>query len=122
MFSQIEERYRYPLILLRELVSSNFTLCYQGSYLGYLWSLLRPLGLFAVLYAVFVKFLRVGDAVPHFPVYLLSALFVRLRDLGHIWEVVMQGAFYVTPILYLLSIVLVGVVKLLMINPVAQIV
>jgi ABC-2 type transport system permease protein len=172
------------------------------------------LGLFAVLYAVFVKFLRVGNAVPHFPVYLLlgvvlwnyfgevtnnavgsivgqgdlirkinfpkwvvvgagslsaiinlgfnlavvalfmainnvplswrilwlpvilaelfviaaavgfllSALFVRLRDLGHIWEVIMQGAFYATPILYPLSIVPVGAAKLLMLNPVAQIV
>jgi ABC-2 type transport system permease protein len=214
VISQIEERYRYPLILLRELVSTNFTLRYQGSYLGYLWSLLRPLGLFAVLYAVFVKFLRVGDAVPHFPVYLLlgvvlwtyfsevtnsavgsivgqgdlirkinfpkwvvvvagsmsaiinlgfnlavvalfmvindvplswrilwlplilvelfvlalafgfllSALFVRLRDLGHIWEVVMQGAFYATPILYPLGIVPLSAAKLLMLNPVAQIV
>lgn len=60
--------------LLRELVKTDFKLRYQGSVLGYVWSLLRPLLLFLILYVVFVKFLRVGDSIPHFPVYLLLGI------------------------------------------------
>jgi len=46
--------------LLTEMVRTDFKLRYQGSALGYLWSLLKPLMLFAVLYTVFTKFLRFG--------------------------------------------------------------
>jgi ABC-2 type transport system permease protein len=48
--------------------------------------LLIPLGLFAGGLAM-----------------LLSALFVRFRDVEPIWEVVLQAAFYATPILYTLD-------------------
>jgi ABC-2 type transport system permease protein len=48
--------------------------------------LLIPLGLFAGGLAM-----------------LLSALFVRFRDVEPIWEVVLQAAFYATPILYTLE-------------------
>lgn len=58
-------------ILLRELVVTDFKLRYQGSALGYLWSVLKPLFLFAILYIVFDKFLRLGRDIEHFPVYLL---------------------------------------------------
>ena len=58
-------------ILLRELIKTDFKLRYQGSALGYLWALLRPLLMFAVLYIVFGHFLKFGDAIPHYPVYLL---------------------------------------------------
>lgn len=211
---QLKERYRYSIILLKQLVKTDFKLRYQGSFLGYLWSLLRPLALFVILYIVFAKFLRVGDAVPHYPVYLLfgivlwnyfsevttgsvqsivgrgdllrkinfpkyvivlagsfsalinlainflvisvfiiasqvditsrvlllplvlaelfllslaiafflSALFVRYRDIVYIWEVLMQGAFYATPILYPLSLVPDKAAKILLLNPVAQII
>lgn len=57
--------------LLRELIVTDFKLRYQGSALGYLWSLLKPLFLFAILYVVFGMFLRFGEDIPHFPVYLL---------------------------------------------------
>ena len=67
-------RYRYSLILLRELVRTDFKIRYQNSFLGYVWSLLRPLLLFVILYLVFTKFLKVGDNVPHYPVYLLLGL------------------------------------------------
>lgn len=60
--------------LLRELVVTDFKLRYQGSVLGYLWSLLKPLFLFAILYTVFGHFLRFGDAVEHFPLYLLLGI------------------------------------------------
>jgi ABC-2 type transport system permease protein len=214
MLKKLAERYNYSLILLKELVITDFKLRYQGSLLGYVWSLLRPLALFVILYFVFVKFLRIGDSVPHFPVYLLlgivlwnyfaevtnggvsaivgrgdlirklnfpkyvivlsgscsalinlalnsivvgvfmwfngvdltwnivwvplliielfvlalavafflSAIFVRLRDVNYIWEVIMQGAFYATPIIYPLSAMSVEVAKILSLNPMAQII
>lgn len=204
-------------ILLRELVITDFKLRYQGSALGYLWSLLKPLLLFAILYLVFVKFLRIGAGIEHFPVYLLlgvvlwtffteattqgmqaivargdlirkinfpkyiivisgtisalinlclnlivififivlngvdirltilwlplnilelyvfalaiafllAALFVKFRDISHLWEVFLQGAFYATPILYPVSMVIVQselAAKILLLNPVAQII
>ena len=62
--------------LLSELVRTDFKLRYQGSVLGYAWSLLRPLLLFAILYVVFVKFLRLGGDIPHFPVYLLLGIVI----------------------------------------------
>ncbi len=204
-------------ILLRELVITDFKLRYQGSVLGYLWSLLKPLMLFAILYIVFVQFFKLGKAIEHYPVYLLlgivmwtffteataqgmsaivargdlirkinfpkyiivvsgtisalinlllnliivfvfliingvdihwsllllpiniaelyifslaiafllSAMFVKFRDVSHIWEVVLQGAFYATPILYPVGLVVAAspvIAKVLMLNPVAQII
>lgn len=210
----LKQRYRYSAILLKQLVKTDFKLRYQGSFLGYIWSLLRPLAIFVILYVVFTKFLDVGRDVPHYPVYLLlgivlwnffvevttgsvsvivskgdlirkinfpkyviilsnsfsalinltlnmiivglfmylnkvdiriialtfplyiaelfvfslalafflSAAFVRFRDISYIWDVIMQGAFYATPILYPLSKVPVEAAKILMLNPVAQII
>jgi ABC-2 type transport system permease protein len=207
-------KYRYSLILLRELVITDFKLRYQSSALGYVWSLLRPLALFIILYFVFVRFLKVGDGIEHYPVYLLvgivlwnyfgevtnngvgaivgrgdllrklnfpkyvivlagsfsalinlflnslvvvlfmvinqveisvsalwvplliielfifamslafllGALFVKLRDVNYIWEVIMQGAFYATPIIYPIAIIPELAQKILILNPVAQII
>lgn len=217
LFKEIRERYRYPVILLRQLIVTDFKLRYQGSALGYLWSLLRPLFIFVILYVVFVKFLRIGGSIPHYPVYLLggivlwnffaevtnssvqaivargelirkinfpkyiiilsttasalinllinlvviaafmaishveihwnlllilplvtelflfalavgfilSSLYVRLRDVNYIWEILMQAFFYLTPVIYPLGLVYSRwpvVAKLLLINPVAQII
>ena len=58
-------------ILLAELTKTDFKLRYQGSVLGYLWALLRPLLMFAILYIVFAKLLKIGSDIPHYPVYLL---------------------------------------------------
>lgn len=196
------------------MVVTDFKLRYQGSVLGYLWSLLKPLALFAVLWVVFSNFLRLGDSVENFAVYLLlgvviwtffaemsaismgsivgrgellrkinfpkyvivlssafsalinlafnmvvvvlfaalsgvsfdlrvlwmiplsielfvfslavgfllSALYVKFRDMNFIWEVVLQGAFYATPILYPLSFIPDTAVKLIMLSPMAQII
>jgi len=62
--------------LLRELVATDFKLRYQGSAIGYAWSLLRPLLIFLILYIVFDKFLKLGTGVPHYPVYLLLGLVI----------------------------------------------
>lgn len=212
--SDISKRYRYSSILLRQLVVTDFKLRYQGSVLGYVWSLLRPLLLFLILYLVFTVFLPIGKGVPHYPVYLfvgivlwnyfsevtsgsvgaivgkgdllrkinfpkyviilavsisalinlmfnsivivifmlfnhivpgisalliiplifelfilaagagllLSALFVRFRDISYIWEVILQAAFYATPILYALQRVPHQYSKWLILNPMAQII
>lgn len=214
MIQKFTTRYRYSLILLRQLVITDFKLRYQGSALGYVWTLLRPLALFLILYLVFAKFLKIGDSIPNFPVYLLvgivlwnyfaevtsgsvgaivgrgdlirkinfpkyvivlagsfsalinlglnfviialfmiitgvelrsvvlflpvliielfifslavafflSAAFVRFRDINYIWEVLMQAAFYATPILYPLSLVPDWIAKILLLNPIAQII
>ena len=212
-------KYRYSWILLRELVKTDFKLRYQGSMLGMAWSVLKPLMLFAVMYVVFVRFLRFGAGIPHFTVslllaqtlwaffqeatsqgmqaivgrgdllrklnfpkyivvvsstvsalinlvislfvvlifmivngvefrptillfplvvvelyifalgiaFLLSTMFVRFRDIGHIWDVIMQAWFYATPIIYpltqLINVGWLSVAKLvLMLNPIAQII
>jgi ABC-2 type transport system permease protein len=62
--------------LLAELVRTDFKLRYQGSVLGYAWTLLRPLLLFLIMYVVFVKFLKLGEGVPHYPVYLLVGIVI----------------------------------------------
>jgi len=211
---QLAQRYRYSVILLKQLVKTDFKLRYQGSVLGYIWTLLRPLALFTTLFIVFDKFLKIGSSIPNYPVYLLlgivlwsfftevtnnsvtsivakgdlirkinfpkyvivlaglfsavinlvinfviivffmlimgvepsisilllpvlllelfifalalafllSALFVRFRDVSYIWEVLMQAAFYATPILYPLTLVPEAAAKILILNPMAQII
>lgn len=210
----LRKKYRYSLILLKQIVITDFKLRYQSSVLGYVWSLLRPLAMFGVLHVVFTKFLLVGDSIPHYPVYLLlgivlwnffaeittgsigsivgrgdlirkinfpkyvivlsvsfsafinlflnmiivvaimiingvslsmtmllfpilvvelfilsvavgfllSAIFVKFRDMNYIWEVFMQVGFYATPILYGLDRVSLSVAKFMLLNPVAQII
>lgn len=215
MLSKIKERYHYSAILLRELVITEFKLRYQGSALGYLWSLMRPLFLFLIMYVVFVYFLRIGSDVPHWPVQLLlgivmwtffaevtnngvssivergdvirkinfpkyvivfsstisaainlminlavifvfmilngvtfhvgmlmapiyiaelfmfalglalllSALFVKMRDINYIWEILMQGLFYASVVIYPITMVLdrsQQLATVLLLNPVAQ--
>lgn len=210
-------KYRYSIILLKELVRTDFKLRYQSSFLGYIWSLLRPLFMFAILYLIFGVVFNAGASVPHYPAYLLlgillwnyfaevtnngvtaivskgdlmrklnfpkyvivlagsisalinlvinfavlgiflviggidlhwsslllplalvqlfafsigvafllSALYVRFRDIGYIWEILMQAAFYLTPILYPITFVIERsefAAKLLMLNPMAQII
>ena len=46
---------------------------------------------------------------------------VKFRDFGHIWEVVLQVLFYATPIIYALQIVPERLIKLVSVNPLAQI-
>lgn len=82
-------------ILLGELVKTDFKLRYQGSVLGYLWAVLRPLLMFAILYIVFAKILNFGGDVPHYPVYLLTGtvlwnFFTECTSLG-IQAIVSRG-------------------------------
>lgn len=200
--------------ILREMVSTDFKVRYQNSVLGYLWSLLKPLFLFAILYVVFTYIIPLGKGVDHYPVYLLtgvvlwsffveattmgtysvvmhgdlirkiniprylvviasslsalinlglslivififallngimpafgwllliplivelyifalgvsfllSALFVKFRDVSYIWEIVIQAGFYATPIIYPLINVPANLHKWFFLNPIAQII
>lgn len=62
------------LNLIRELAITNFKLKYTGSALGYLWSLVKPMMLFGIMYAVFARLLRAGAGAPEFEVQLLFAI------------------------------------------------
>jgi ABC-2 type transport system permease protein len=50
---------------------TEFKNAYFGTVLGYVWSLVRPLMLFAVLLLVFTQIFRLGSQVPNYPVLLL---------------------------------------------------
>jgi ABC-2 type transport system permease protein len=71
---KLTQHYRYSTILLKQLVKTDFKLRYQGSALGYVWSLLRPLFMFAILYVIFGIFLKVKSNIPHYPAYLLLGI------------------------------------------------
>lgn len=62
---------RRMLELLYLLAVNDFKRTYFGTVLGYLWTLARPLMLFAVLLTVFTQVFRLGSEVPHYPVLLL---------------------------------------------------
>ena len=61
-------------VILLELVKTDFKLRYQGSFLGILWSVLKPLLLFLVMYLVFVKFLKFTDGTKTYPIVLLLGI------------------------------------------------
>ena len=56
------------------LATTDFKLRFFDSRLGYLWSLMRPLMLFGVLYLVFTEALDFGADQPDFPVALLLGI------------------------------------------------
>lgn len=200
--------------ILHEMVRTDFKVRYQGSLLGYMWSLLKPLLFFAILYLVFEYIIPLGKGVEHYPVYLLmgivlwnffvesttigassivargdlirkiriprylvvisssvsalinlglslivvfifalfngitpsfdwlmmipliielfifslgvsfllSAMYVKFRDITYIWEIVVQAGLYATPIIYPLMSVSEQYHKYFFINPIAQII
>jgi ABC-2 type transport system permease protein len=56
------------------LAITDFKLRYFGSVLGYVWSLMRPLLFFGVLYVVFTQVFNLGASVYGYPVYLLTGI------------------------------------------------
>jgi ABC-2 type transport system permease protein len=58
--------------LLGNLVHKELKIKYKDSFLGFLWSLLRPLFLLAIYWLVFAKFLRAD--IPYFAFYLFAGL------------------------------------------------
>ena len=60
--------------LIKEFAISDFKLKYQGSVLGYFWSLIKPLLMFGFLYLVFSIFLRFE--IENYRVYLLLGIII----------------------------------------------
>ena len=71
----IKNYYKY-WNLIKQIAVTDFKLKYQGSVLGYLWSLVKPLALFSVLYIVFTKIFNLGVGIPHYPIYLLLGVMI----------------------------------------------
>jgi ABC-2 type transport system permease protein len=210
-------RLRSYVNLTRELAVASFKLKYAGSVLGYIWSLVKPVMIFGMLYLVFAVFLLRGRTQPgeNFPVqllvgvvawvffseathgslgavvgntgmirkayfprwilvvasnlssamtlavnmtlllvlgltlhwfhigwqsllviplllelyffalglgFLLATFFVYFRDLGHIWDIVLQFLFYASGIIFPIRLLPPNILRLLEMNPVGQIV
>ncbi|MEA2671240.1 MAG: type transport system permease protein [Chloroflexota bacterium] len=64
------------LNLTRELAVTQFKLKYTGSVLGYLWSLLKPMMVFAIMYAVFDRLLHAGRTSDRFTLQLLIGIVI----------------------------------------------
>jgi ABC-2 type transport system permease protein len=60
------------------LAITEFRLAYFGSALGYLWSLMRPLLFFGVLYVVFSQVIKFGDEIRDYPMVLLVGMMLYL--------------------------------------------
>lgn len=204
--------HRQNLRIVKELVVSEFKLRYQNSYLGYFWTLIKPLLLFGVIYLVFSVFMQ--SPVHNYPIYLLlgiliwnffseatligmntfitkrdlitkiyfsratlifastisslvtlvlnlviffiflffsgvnpgpeafifilylieayliatgitfilASLYIHFRDLQHIWEILLQIGFWLTPIIYPLTIVPAEYHRYILLNPIARII
>jgi ABC-2 type transport system permease protein len=65
---------RHQLRILHVLASVDFKLKYAGSALGYVWSVLKPLMLFTVLYLVFGRVFHLGAISKYYPVSLLIGI------------------------------------------------
>lgn len=60
--------------ILSEMVRTDFKVRYQGSVLGYLWAILKPLFMFAVLYILFTYIAPIGKDIPHYGITLLLGI------------------------------------------------
>jgi ABC-2 type transport system permease protein len=76
-----------------------------------------------MLFPLIIELYALALAVAFF----LAAVNVRFRDISNIWDIIMQAAFYATPIIYPVSVVVektksevLG--QILLLNPVAQII
>lgn len=63
------------LAILRSMVVTDFKVRYQNSALGYLWSLLKPLFIFGILYILFTYAMPQGSrGIEYFGVWLLTGI------------------------------------------------
>ncbi|MGI8945084.1 MAG: ABC transporter permease [Thermoleophilaceae bacterium] len=60
--------------LTRTLAVTDFKVRFYDSALGYLWTLMKPLMFFGVLYVVFSLIVKVGEGVDHYPAMLVSGI------------------------------------------------
>jgi ABC-2 type transport system permease protein len=64
----------HPLRILQVLAAADFKLKYAGSALGYVWSVVKPLMLFTVLYLVFGRVFHLGAISTYYPLSLLIGI------------------------------------------------
>jgi len=64
----------HNLRIIKELVIADFKLRYQNTFLGYFWTLIKPLLLFGVIYLVFSVFMRYP--VENYAIYLLLGVLI----------------------------------------------
>lgn len=70
--ARFRERLPHLLRILRVLARTDFKIKYAGSFLGYVWSVLKPLLYFVVLWIVFAKLFRAG--IHHYSLYLILGI------------------------------------------------
>jgi len=71
---------------------------------------------FFIFYVVELYFVILGVSL------ILSVLYVRFRDLSHIWDVLLQIGFWMTPIIYPISMVPEAYHRLIYLNPLARLI
>ena len=62
------------LRILKVIAGVEFKLKYAGSAMGYLWSLIKPLSYFAVLWVVFGRIFKFDVGIDRYPVYLVIGI------------------------------------------------
>jgi ABC-2 type transport system permease protein len=67
-------RLQHNLRILHVFAAVDFKLKYAGSGLGYVWSVIKPLALFTMLYLVFAKIFRLGQISEYYPLALLIGI------------------------------------------------
>ena len=72
--SAVSGDWRRTVYLSFTLAGTELKVRFFGSALGYLWSLMRPLMFFGVLYVVFSQLLRLGNAIEFYPIVLLMGI------------------------------------------------
>ena len=70
----LTSRVAHVLRVLRVIAGAEYKLKYSGSALGYVWSVAKPLALFAMLYAVFGHIFRLGEISNYYPLSLLIGI------------------------------------------------
>lgn len=67
---------RYYMRVLRVVGAIEFKAKYEGAVLGYIWSLVKPLAYFGVLWLVFAHLLRTANQTENFALFLLIGIFL----------------------------------------------
>jgi ABC-2 type transport system permease protein len=75
-FAALRDELLYRLRVLHVVASAEFKLKYAGSALGYIWSLIKPLTLFTMLYLVFGRVFKLGEISRYYPLSLLIGIVV----------------------------------------------
>ncbi len=67
-------RFVQQLRILRIIATTEYKLKYAESALGYVWSIAKPLAMFAVIYTVFGRFFKLNVGFERYPLYLLIGI------------------------------------------------